>query len=54
MSKYQSVKCKRETWSTITEAVHILRDHGYYLKKNEIVDLALRKLVTAIKRMEKR
>lgn len=53
MSRFTSIKCKKDTWSTVTEAVYILRDRGYYLKKNEVVDLALRKLVAAIKQMGK-
>lgn len=51
MSRFCSIKCKKDTWSTVAEVVYILRGHGYYLKKNEVVDLALRNLMIAIKQI---
>jgi hypothetical protein len=52
MSRFVSVKCKAKTWHTINNTIMLLRKHGVYLKKNEVIDLGLRRLLSDVEKLE--
>ncbi|MBA9078192.1 hypothetical protein [Rufibacter quisquiliarum] len=52
MNRFKSIKARVRTMQELDVAILMLQKNGYHLNKSETLDLAVRRLIEAIKKMK--